>query len=72
LVGGSDTDYDYCITAALPRDLTRALRDEDFFHGAIKRGKKNHRVGAELKIPRNGKIRIGYGTMPSLTGTREL
>lgn len=71
-VGGPDTDYDYCITSALTHDLSRALRDEDFFHGSINEWKKNHREGAELKIPRHGKIRIGYGTTLCLTGTREL
>lgn len=32
--------HDYCIAGGLPRDLEKALKDEDFFHKRMVEGRK--------------------------------
>ena len=71
LTGGSDMRFDFCITGSSYRDLSKALRDDDFFITNITEGRKNRLVGAELEIPGHGRIRVGFG-MRCLSGAKEL
>lgn len=69
LVGGSNREYDFCVDGGMPREMERALRDEDFFEDTINEGMKRRLVGVKLSIPGHGKLRVSF-RKPS--GTKEI